>query len=69
MTLRQHDLPARRRGESEPDRGSRLLLRAVDAQRRLDARRADGPLTKTHPVGPSDSRRANPPRSYRRGFA
>jgi hypothetical protein len=64
MTLRRRDLSARRRGELERDRGSRLLLRAVDAQRRLDARQADGPLAEIYPIGPSDPRRAYPPRSY-----
>ena len=56
MTLRRRHSAARRRGEFNRDRGSRLLSQAVDAQRRLNARRADDARTVAHPVGPSDPR-------------
>lgn len=54
MTRTEQELAARRRGELNRDGGSRRLLQAVDAQRRLDARRADGARTKAVPHGPSD---------------
>jgi hypothetical protein len=38
MTLRRHDLAARRRGELTHDRGSRLFSPAIEARRRLNAR-------------------------------
>jgi hypothetical protein len=57
MTRRTRDLPERRRGESNRDRGSRRLSSSIDARRRLNARQADGTQTKTDP-GPSDPRYA-----------
>jgi len=46
------------------DRGSRRLSSAVDAQRRLNARRADGARTKADPFGPSDPRYAHLTRAH-----
>jgi hypothetical protein len=54
MTRTEHDLAARRQGELARDRGSRRLSSAVDAQRRLNGRRADGDRTKADSFGPSD---------------
>jgi hypothetical protein len=64
MTVRRQDSAACRRGEFNRDPGSRRLSRAVDAQRRLNARRADDARTRAYSVGPSDPRHAYPPRSY-----
>jgi hypothetical protein len=58
MTRTEQDLPARRRGEFNRDGESRRLSQAVDAQRRLNAHRADGARTKVEPYGPSDPRHA-----------
>jgi hypothetical protein len=58
MTRTERNWAARRRGELTRDRGSRRLSPAIDAQRRLTTRRADGPRTKADPFGPSDSRYA-----------
>ena len=58
MTRTERNGAARRRGELTRDRGSRRLSPAIDAQRRLNTRRADGPRTKADPFGPSDSRYA-----------
>jgi hypothetical protein len=54
MTSRRRDWAARRRGELHRERGSRRLLPASDAQRSLNARRADGRRTKARLVGLSD---------------
>ena len=62
MTLRRVDLAVRGRGES--DRGSRRLSQAVDAQRRLNTRRADSTRTKADPLGPSDPGYADLTGSY-----
>ena len=56
MTHTRQDLAARRRGELSRDRESRRLRSAIDAQRRLNARRALGARAKADPVGPSDAR-------------
>jgi hypothetical protein len=64
MTRREHNLAARRRGELTGDRGSRQLSPAIDAQRRLNARRADGTPTNADPFGPNDRRYAYLTRSY-----
>ena len=64
MTRRRQDLAVRMRGESNRDRGLRRVSAAIDAQRRLNLRRADGTRTKAHPVGPSDPRYAYQTRSY-----
>jgi hypothetical protein len=64
MTRTEHNRAARRRGELTRDRGSRRLSPAIDAQRRLNARRADGTRTNADPVGPSDRRYAYLARSY-----
>jgi hypothetical protein len=58
MTNTQQNLAARRRGEFNRDRGLRRLSQAVDAQRRLNARRADSTRNKADPLGSSDPRRA-----------
>ena len=64
MTLTQHDLAARRRGERNRDRASLRLSPAIDAKRRLNARRAHGTRTKADPFGPSDPGHAHLTRSY-----
>ncbi len=64
MTHRRQDLAARRRGELTGDHGSRRLSPAIDAQRRLNSRRADGAQTKGDPFGPSDPRYAYLTRSH-----
>jgi hypothetical protein len=56
MTRTEHNRAVRRRGELTRDRGSRRLASAIDAQRRLNTRRADGPPTKADPVVPNDRR-------------
>ena len=58
MTRTAHNSAARRRGEVTGDRGSRRLSPAIDAQRRLNARRADGTPTPADPFGPNDRRYA-----------
>jgi hypothetical protein len=59
MTItRTEHLSARRRSELNRDGESRRLSHAVDAQRRLKARGADGARTKADPHGPSDPRHA-----------
>jgi hypothetical protein len=64
MTRTEHNRAARRRGELTRDRGSRRLARAIDAQRRLNARRADGTPTNPEAFGPNDRRYAYLKRSY-----
>ena len=64
MTRRTRDLPERRRGELKRNLGSQRLSSAIDAQRSLNARRADGSRTKADPVGLSDPRYAYLTRSY-----
>jgi hypothetical protein len=64
MTRTEHNRAARRRGELTRDRGSRRLSSAIDAQRRLNTRRADGPPTRADPVGPNDRRSGYLTRSY-----
>jgi hypothetical protein len=58
MTRTEQDSRARRRGELSRDGESRRLSQSVDAQRRPNARRADGAGTKADPYGPSDPRHA-----------
>jgi hypothetical protein len=64
MTRRTRDLPERRRGEPKRDVGSQRLSSAIDAQRRLSARRADVSRTKADPFGLSDLRYAHQSPSY-----
>jgi hypothetical protein len=64
MTRTEHSSAARRRGELTRDRGSRRLSPAIDAQRRLNARRVDGTPTNADPFGPNDRRYAYLTRSY-----
>jgi hypothetical protein len=54
MTSRRQDGAARTQGELQGERGSRRLLPAIDAQRKLNAGRADGSRTKA--AGRSDYR-------------
>jgi hypothetical protein len=54
MTRAELNAAARRRGEL--DRGSRRISQAVDAQRRLNAWRADSTRIKAVPFGSSDRR-------------
>ena len=56
MTRRTRDLPERRRDER--DRIIHRVSAAIDARRRLNARRAVGTGTKEDPFGPDDSRYA-----------
>jgi hypothetical protein len=58
MTRRTRDLTERRRGELKRDRTNHRVSSAIDAQRRLNTRPADGTRTKADPVGPSDPRYA-----------
>ena len=58
MTRAQNNWAARRRGELDRDPGSRQLSQAVDALRRLNARRAVSARTKADLVGPSEPRYA-----------
>jgi hypothetical protein len=62
MTRTEHNRAARRRGELTRDRGSRRLSPAIDAQRRLNARQADG--TPTTAEAFDDRRYAYLTRSY-----
>jgi hypothetical protein len=64
MTHKRQDLAARRRGELNRDRGSLRLFPAIDARRRLNARRSGDTPTKAHPGGPSDPSHAYLTRSY-----
>jgi hypothetical protein len=64
MTRTEHSSAARRRGELTRDRGSRQLSPAIDAQRRLNVRRADGTPTNAEAFGPNDRRYDYPTRSY-----
>jgi hypothetical protein len=64
MTPTERNRAARRRGELTRGRGSRRLSSAIDAQRRLNTRRADGTRTKADPVGPNNHRYAYLTRSY-----
>jgi hypothetical protein len=63
MAQTEQNSAARRRGEVNHDRGSRLS-HAVDARRHLNTRRADSTRTKAHPVGPRHPRYAYLTRSY-----
>jgi hypothetical protein len=56
MTHTENNRPARRRGELTRDRGSRRIWAAIDAQRRLNRARPDGPRVKADPFGPSNPR-------------
>jgi hypothetical protein len=56
MTRRTRDLPERRRGDLQ--RGSRRRSSVIDAQRRLNTRRANATATKADQVSPSDPRYA-----------
>jgi hypothetical protein len=60
MPRTEHNLAARKRGELSRDRGSRRISPAIDAQRRLNALRADGTRTNADPFGPNDRRYAYP---------
>ena len=64
MTRSTRDLPVRRRGELSRDRTIHRVSSAIDALRRLNARRADGTATRAARVGPSDPRYAHLPRSH-----
>lgn len=64
MTRTEHNRAARRRGELTRDRGSRRLSPAIDAQRRLNALRADGIPTNPEAFDPNDRRYAYLTRSY-----
>ena len=63
MTRTEHNRAARRRGLTG-DRGSRRLSPAIDAQRRLNVRRADGTPTNAEAFDPNDRRDAYQTRSY-----
>ena len=65
MTRTEHNWAARRRGELTRDRGSRRVSSAIDARRRLNARRADGTPTNVDPFGPSGPRYRVPDASAR----
>lgn len=69
MTRTEHNRAARRRGELTRDRGSRRLSPAIDAQRRLNARRADGIPTNPEAFDANDRRYAYLTRSYENGLA
>ncbi len=58
MTRTEHNWAARRRGELARDRGSLRLSPAIDSQRRLNARQADGTQINADPFGPNDPRYA-----------
>ena len=64
MTQTEHNSAARRRGELTRDRGSRRLSPAIDAQRRLNARRADGTPTNARAGSANDRGDAYLSRSY-----
>ena len=64
MTRTEHNRAARRRGELTRDRGSRRLSSAIDTQRRLNTRPADGPPPKADPVDPNDRSSGYLTRSY-----
>jgi len=64
MTRTEQNWAAGRRGERNRDRTIHQVSSAIDARRRLNARRADGPRTKPHPIGPGDPRYAYLARSY-----
>src|SRR5205814_10160360 len=63
MTRTEHSRAARRRGELTHERGSLRLSPAIDAQRRLNTRRAGGP-------GPKQTRsiRATPRAYLKRSY-
>jgi hypothetical protein len=58
MTRMTRDLPAHTRREPNRDRTNPRVSSAIDAQRRLNARRADRARINADPVGPSDPRYA-----------
>ena len=58
MARTEHDPAARRRGELTFGRGSLRLSWSIDARRRLNTRRPDGPRTKADPHDPRGSRYA-----------
>jgi hypothetical protein len=64
MTARRQDWAARRRGEFNREHGSRRPVPAIDAQRKLNAPRADGTPIKPGRLGPSDPRYAYLMRSH-----
>jgi hypothetical protein len=64
MARTEHDRAARRRGELTCDRGSLRLSSSIDARRRLNTRRPDGPRPKADPHDPSDGRYAYLMRSH-----
>ena len=64
MTRTEQYSAARRRGELTGDRGSRRLSPAIDAQRRLNFRWADGTPTNAEAFDPNDRRYAYLMRSY-----
>jgi hypothetical protein len=70
MTRAESTSAARRRRELNRDGGSRRISQAIDAQRRLSARRADSTRTKANPFDPSDPgheyvAQARPSKTYR----
>jgi hypothetical protein len=66
MTRSTRDFPTRARGELNRDHGSPRLSFAIDAQRRLNARRLDDARSKADPHGPSDPRHELMTRKVRR---
>jgi hypothetical protein len=64
MKGKSRNLAARTRDQLTRDRGSRQLSHAIDARRRLSARRVDGPGIKADPFSPSDPRYAYLIRAY-----
>jgi hypothetical protein len=64
MTRRTRDLPERRRDELKRDVGSQRLSSAIDARRRLSARRVDAAGPRRARLGLSDPRYAYLTRSY-----
>ena len=67
ITRPENNRTARRRGELDRDRGSRRISQAVDALRRLNARRAASTRTTADPLGPSDPRHARSDQDEDRG--
>jgi hypothetical protein len=58
MKRTEHNSAVRRRRAVTRDRGPLRLAPAIDARRRLNARRADTTGTKVNPLGPRDPRYA-----------
>ena len=64
MMPRTRELSVRKGGEVSRDRTMHRVSSAIDAQRRLNARHADGTPTRADPVRPDATRYANRPRSH-----